>query len=170
MIKNIIILLITTGIVKSLVLNRTILIEHYGYSTDSIYIDLSNNSLDLIDSATFHSFNKLEVLYLDENKISKLDYGLFNNLKSLRQLWLESNSLIDVNRKSFVGLNSLELVCLSNNPISNLFPNYLVSLCETNIKCVVKVFEKCQRNNTSIQITTPQTDTTTSIEESIILI
>ena len=49
-------------------LNSSVLTDKYGYSTDSVVIDLSENSIDSIDLTTFKNYVKLEVLYLDENK------------------------------------------------------------------------------------------------------
>ncbi len=133
-------------------LNKSNLIEEYGYTEDSVTIDLSLKNIDSIDSTTFNDFIKLEVLYLEENKLTKLENSLFHKLVNLRELWLESNNIVLIDRNIFNGLTSLELVCMSNNPISVLFPYQVASLCQNNSKCEVKISEKCKIKATSIGI------------------
>ena len=152
-INHIIYVIISIVFVECRQLNQSILIELYGYSINSFQIDLSGLSFDAIDLGTFVGFNNLEIIYLEDNKISKIEQGLFNDVRNLRELWLESNNINSINRNAFVGLNSLELVCLDNNPISTLFPNSLATICETNSKCKVKIFEKCIKISTSLTTT-----------------
>ena len=149
------------NVVKCRILNKTILIQQYGYSEDALLIDLNGLSIDSIEIGTFKDFSKLEVLYLDDNKISKIENGLLNNLSSLKELWLESNTLIAIDKNSLVGLNSLKLVCLYNNPISNLFPSSLSNICETNKECTVKILDKCIRKEYTTSTITTTTLTTT---------
>jgi len=149
------------GNILSKTLNKSILIDEFGYATDSVLIDLSFESIDSIDLNTFNEYVKLEELYLQENKLSKLEAGLLSNLVNLRQSWLESNFLVSIDKNIFNGLNNLELVCLSNNPISTLFSSHIASLCSSsNPKCQIKPLDKCQRKETTTNL---QTTTTTSI-------
>jgi len=154
---------IFSSVVKCRVLNKTILVQQFGYLEDAILIDLNGISIDSIELGTFNDFSKLEVLYLDDNKINKIENGLLNNLTSLKELWLESNTLIAIDKNSLVGLNNLQLVCLHNNPISNLFPSSLSIICETNKECNIKIFEKCIRKEYTTSTITPTTLTTTTI-------
>ena len=67
-------------------LNKSILVQQFGYLKDSTIIDLNKLSIDTIDLKTFEDYSKLEVLYLDDNKINKIEYGLLNKLKNLKEL------------------------------------------------------------------------------------
>jgi len=144
--KTLIINIILTCIfqlVSAIEINQSLLIQKYGYSIDSIEIDLSVNSIDKIDINTFKGFKKLEKLFLDNNKIKQLEYSLFNHLENLKEVWLESNNIISIDKNVFVGLNKLELVCFNDNPISYYFPHMIKRLCDTNPKCNIKIKEKC---------------------------
>ena len=89
----------------------------------------------------------MKTLYLQGNKLERLEYGLFNGLTNLREIWLESNSIISIDRNIFVGLNKLEKICLAKNPMSSTFPNSINSLCDSNPKCIIKINERCIKNN-----------------------
>ena len=147
------ILSLSTIIIKSKELNETILFETYGYSVDSIIIDLNGQSIDVIDSDTFKYYTKLKVLYLDDNKLKSINNLIFNNLNQLNEIWIESNNIIQIDKNAFIGLNNLKLICLNNNPISDMFPNKLTNLCDlNNQECQIKINEKCT-NKTSTTIT-----------------
>ena len=138
------ILSLSTIIIKSKELNETILFETYGYSVDSIIIDLNGQSIDVIDSDTFKYYTKLKVLYLDDNKLKSINNLIFNDLNQLNEIWIESNNIIQIDKNAFIGLNNLKLICLNNNPISDMFPNKLTNLCDlNNQECQVKINEKC---------------------------
>ena len=83
------ILSLSTIIIKSKELNETILFETYGYSVDSIIIDLNGQSIDVIDSDTFKYYTKLKVLYLDDNKLKSINNLIFNDLNQLNEIWIE---------------------------------------------------------------------------------
>lgn len=55
--KVAIFILISLGVVKSKGLNKSILIDVHGYSTESVYMDLSERSIDFIEVGTFTGFN-----------------------------------------------------------------------------------------------------------------
>jgi len=50
-------------------------LEQFGYSKDSMQVDLSESSINTIDLGTFNGLNNLEVLNLEDNKISRLEEG-----------------------------------------------------------------------------------------------
>jgi Leucine-rich repeat (LRR) protein len=145
-------LILTLGlsleVVKSVLLNQTLLINKYGYSIESLIIDLREKSISSIETNTFENFNRLEYLYLQNNKLSKIEKNTFTKLANLKELWLESNNIVFMDKYSLESLNELELVCLNDNPISVLFPNNIVSFCEEPLKCKIKV-DKCIRKETS---------------------
>ena len=68
-----ILFLSSSSISLSKELNQTILFETYGYSVDSVFIDLNGKSIDSIDSHTFSGYNKLQVLHLDDNKLKSIN-------------------------------------------------------------------------------------------------
>jgi len=145
-------------------LNQSVLLQIYGYSFDTVRIDLSQQSIDYIEINTFKDFKKLEILHLEDNKIERIEAGLFTGLDNLRELWLETNKIVSIDKKIFQGLNELELVCMKNNPISALFPTNLRPLCDTNPKCTIKITESCSKK------TTIQTTSTTTTKESNFLL
>ncbi len=130
-------------------LNQTVLFDLFGYSAESVYIDLERESIDIINLSTFNGLQYLEELHLQDNKIKRIEKDHFKDLIHLRELWLESNTIISIDKDAFSGLNNLELVCLNDNPIVELFANQLDTLCDSNPKCVIKITEKCQRKLTS---------------------
>ena len=133
----------------SISINQTILFEKYRFNINSVVIDLSEKSIDNIDTNTFQGCNKLEKLFLQDNKIKILEYGLFNNLENLKELWLENNNIISIDRNIFIGLDKLQKVCLNENPISLMFPNNIKPLYDTpNPNCDIKINEKCIKDNT----------------------
>ena len=140
---KLIVISISVRSIKSRSLNQSILFNEFGYSFNSIEIDLSRKSINSIDSKTFQGLHNLEVLYLEDNKLTKLENDLFKNLINLKEIWLEHNGLVSIDKNIFVGLNNLERVCLYDNPISTIFPTEVQLLCETNPKCLLSISEKC---------------------------
>lgn len=144
---QIIILLVTflnlNILIQSFHLNQELLFSRYGYSNESVIIDLNNQNIDSIDSDTFNDLNQLETLYLHENKLTKLDSDLFSSLLNLKVVWLESNNIVSLNRNIFANLTQLEMVCLHNNPVSILFASSIKDICKTNPNCILKVTESC---------------------------
>lgn len=131
----------------SISINQTILFEKYRFNINSVVIDLSEKSIDNIDTNTFQGYNKLEKLFLQDNKIKILEYGLFNNLENLKELWLENNNIISIDRNIFIGLDKLQKVCLNENPISLMFPNNIKPICDNNPNCKIKINEKCTKGD-----------------------
>ena len=137
-------------------LNQKNLFESFGYSSESLHIDLNGQSIDSIDSSTFNGLDKLEILNLEDNKIMKIQSGLFKELTNLKKISLESNNIISLDKSAFIGLKNLETVCLSGNPISHMFPSELTSLCSANQKCVLSITEKCSQKLTTLKAVTTQ--------------
>ncbi len=152
LIKSILIALFALKQISAANINQTLLFEKYGYNKDSVLIDLSEKSIEIIDKNTFQGLTNLEILFLDENKIRRLEYGLFDGLENVREIWLEFNYIISVNKDIFEGLNKLEKVCFNDNPISIMFPNNTKQLCVRNPNCTIKINEKCIKIITSISI------------------
>jgi hypothetical protein len=136
------ILAIASNLIVSKELNKNTLVQKY--SLDTVYIDLTAQSINSIDSAAFYGFKSLKILYLNDNKLNELNPGLFENLFQLQEIWLESNNIQSLNSNLFSGLNNLEKICLYDNPISKLQESSEINkLCGSNSKCSVKLNEKC---------------------------
>ena len=104
-ILTIVILALEIEVIQSIALNQSILIEHFGYSQNSVFIDLSQQNIDSIHKDTFNEFNHLEELYFENNKLNKIEDGTFNKLTNLRELWLESNNIVSVDRNCIAWFN-----------------------------------------------------------------
>jgi Leucine-rich repeat (LRR) protein len=71
-----------------------ILLSEYGYSNNSVLIDLSSKNIESIDVNTFIGFTNLQVLYLNKNKLSRLNEPVFKNISNLKEI-----SKIEINLK-----------------------------------------------------------------------
>lgn len=141
-----------------------ILLSEYGYSNNSVLIDLSSKNIESIDVNTFIGFTNLQVLYLNKNKLSRLNEPVFKNISNLKEIWLEENSITSFSKDSFVGLVNLERICLYDNPISTLFPNLLTGLCSTSPNCKVTITEKCLMITTRVSTTFKTTSIRTTTQ------
>lgn len=123
-------------IISSWHLNQIELIQQYGATFDSLYLDLSEQNIHSIDLNTFRGFSQLKYIYLQENKLKKLDFELFKDLVSLRELWLESNEIIEIIDLNYfyTNLTYLKIVCLNNNPIINNQTLINLNKCHVNEK------------------------------------
>lgn len=149
LLKTTILLCLFCETIKAIVLNQTLLVNKYGYSIESVIIDLSELSISSIELNTFDKFNKVQVLYLHNNKLSSIKSDVFSGLLSLREIWLETNNLVAIDKNVFNNLHRLDLVCLTDNPISVLYPSQVESLCAEPLKCKVKINESCKKIETS---------------------
>jgi Leucine-rich repeat (LRR) protein len=140
-------LVIGSNLIVCKELNKNVLFQKYGYSLDSVYIDLSAQSINSIDSTTFDGFKSLKMLFLDDNKLTELNPHMFENLFQLKEISLESNNIQSLDSNLFSGLDNLEKICLNDNPISKLNNSSEINkLCGSNPKCTVKLNEKCSKD------------------------
>ena len=87
-----------------------------------IYLDLSHNNIEEINSLMFCKFSNLKKLNLSHNKISNikcLDNDL--NFNHLEELDLSFNNIKELNQ---INIPSLILITLTNNPISEGIINF----------------------------------------------
>jgi len=145
--------IILIELVKAFGINKPTL-EQFGYTIDSVKIDLSNKGIQTIDPTTFTNFSKLEILYLHENIIEKIELGTFNQLINLRELWLETNRIVSIPKSVVTGLSNLRLFCIYNNPLSIYNPSQVSSLCSSNKNCDLEMNESCKKKTTTTKITT----------------
>uniref|UniRef100_A0A4W5QKJ7 Leucine rich repeat containing 4B n=1 Tax=Hucho hucho TaxID=62062 RepID=A0A4W5QKJ7_9TELE len=92
-------------------------------SVNTRYLNLQENSIEVIKSDTFKHLRHLEILQLSKNKISQIEVGAFNGLPNLNTLELFDNRLTLVPSQAFEYLSKLRELWLRNNPIETL-PGY----------------------------------------------
>ncbi|XP_018495828.1 insulin-like growth factor-binding protein complex acid labile subunit [Galendromus occidentalis] len=82
------------------------------------HLTLKRNSISELPSNVFTPLHNLKVLDLSQNKISTIGAGSFHGLTSLERLVLRSNSLRHVPSDSFVYLPNLRSLDLGSNVLS----------------------------------------------------
>ncbi|XP_047213855.1 leucine-rich repeat-containing protein 4B-like [Girardinichthys multiradiatus] len=92
-------------------------------SVNTRYLNLQENSIQVIRSDTFKQLRHLEILQLSKNQIRQIEIGAFNGLPNLNTLELFDNRLTLVPTQAFDYLSKLRELWLRNNPIETL-PSY----------------------------------------------
>ncbi|XP_013874230.1 leucine-rich repeat-containing protein 4B, partial [Austrofundulus limnaeus] len=92
-------------------------------SVNTRYLNLQENSIQVIKSDTFKYLRHLEILQLSKNQIRQIEVGAFNGLPNLNTLELFDNRLTLVPSHAFEYLSKLRELWLRNNPIETL-PGY----------------------------------------------
>ncbi|XP_062336463.1 leucine-rich repeat-containing protein 4B [Osmerus eperlanus] len=92
-------------------------------SINTRYLNLQENSIQVIKSDTFKHLRHLEILQLSKNHIRQIEVGAFNGLPNLNTLELFDNRLTMVPTQAFEYLSKLRELWLRNNPIETL-PGY----------------------------------------------
>ncbi|KAF4093182.1 hypothetical protein AMELA_G00029500 [Ameiurus melas] len=92
-------------------------------SNNTRYLNLQENSIQVIRSDTFKHLRHLEILQLSKNQIRQIEVGAFNGLPNLNTLELFDNRLTLVPSQAFEYLSKLRELWLRNNPIETL-PGY----------------------------------------------
>ncbi|KAJ0000990.1 hypothetical protein NQD34_006010 [Periophthalmus magnuspinnatus] len=92
-------------------------------SVNTRYLNLQENSIQVIKSDTFKHLRHLEILQLSKNQIRQIEVGAFNGLPNLNTLELFDNRLTLVPSHAFEYLSKLRELWLHNNPIETL-PGY----------------------------------------------
>ncbi|KAJ8347248.1 hypothetical protein SKAU_G00286490 [Synaphobranchus kaupii] len=92
-------------------------------SINTRYLNLQENSIQVIKSDTFKHLRHLEILQLSKNHIRQIEVGAFNGLPNLNTLELFDNRLTLVPSQAFEYLSKLRELWLRNNPIETL-PGY----------------------------------------------
>ncbi|KFD72619.1 hypothetical protein M514_01740 [Trichuris suis] len=114
-------------------------------------LDLSNNQIILLETGSFHGFDRLKQLNLSGNPLALLENGSLNGLErslmdldlskcmitdfptaslntltSLKTLDLSENRITAIPRNAFSGMSNLVKVNLENNPIKVIEPGAFV--------------------------------------------
>ncbi|XP_056307159.1 leucine-rich repeat-containing protein 4B [Danio aesculapii] len=92
-------------------------------SNNTRYLNLQENTIQVIKSDTFKHLRHLEILQLSKNQIRQIEVGAFNGLPNLNTLELFDNRLTLVPSQAFEYLSKLRELWLRNNPIETL-PGY----------------------------------------------
>uniref|UniRef100_A0A3Q0RCG4 Leucine rich repeat containing 4B n=1 Tax=Amphilophus citrinellus TaxID=61819 RepID=A0A3Q0RCG4_AMPCI len=89
-------------------------------SENTRYLNLQENSIQVIKSDTFKHLRHLEILQLSKNHIRQIEVGAFIGLPNLNTLELFDNRLTVVPTLAFEYLSKLRELWLRNNPIETL--------------------------------------------------
>ncbi|XP_049616173.1 leucine-rich repeat-containing protein 4B [Syngnathus scovelli] len=89
-------------------------------SENTRYLNLQENTIQVIRSDTFKHLRHLEILQLSKNHIRQIEVGAFNGLPNLNTLELFDNRLTVVPSQAFEYLSKLRELWLRNNPIETL--------------------------------------------------
>uniref|UniRef100_A0A8C5E5X8 Leucine-rich repeat-containing protein 4C-like n=1 Tax=Gouania willdenowi TaxID=441366 RepID=A0A8C5E5X8_GOUWI len=91
-----------------------------GISTNTRYLNLQENLIQVIKVDSFKHLRHLEILQLSKNHIRKIELGAFNGLASLNTLELFDNRLTTIPNGAFEYLSKLKELWLRNNPIESI--------------------------------------------------
>ncbi|KAK1159911.1 leucine-rich repeat-containing protein 4C [Acipenser oxyrinchus oxyrinchus] len=94
-----------------------------GISTNTRYLNLQENQIQIIKVDSFKHLRHLEILQLSKNHIRNIEIGAFNGLASLNTLELFDNRLTTIPNGAFEYLSKLKELWLRNNPIESI-PSY----------------------------------------------
>uniref|UniRef100_A0A1A7Y9V1 Leucine rich repeat containing 4C n=2 Tax=Nothobranchiidae TaxID=405002 RepID=A0A1A7Y9V1_9TELE len=94
-----------------------------GISTNTRYLNLQENLIQVIKVDSFKHLRHLEILQLSKNHIRKIELGAFNGLASLNTLELFDNRLTTIPNGAFDYLSKLKELWLRNNPVESI-PSY----------------------------------------------
>ncbi|XP_040024410.2 leucine-rich repeat-containing protein 4C-like [Gasterosteus aculeatus] len=94
-----------------------------GISTNTRYLNLQENLIQVIKVDSFKHLRHLEILQLSKNHIRKIELGAFNGLASLNTLELFDNRLTTIPNGAFEYLSKLKELWLRNNPVESI-PSY----------------------------------------------
>uniref|UniRef100_A0A4W3JEI6 Leucine rich repeat containing 4.2 n=1 Tax=Callorhinchus milii TaxID=7868 RepID=A0A4W3JEI6_CALMI len=94
-----------------------------GIPSNTRYLNLMENDIQLIQADTFRHLYHMEVLQLGRNSIRQIEVGAFNGLTSLNTLELFENRLTVIPSGAFESFSKLRELWLRNNPIESI-PSY----------------------------------------------
>ncbi|XP_005986968.1 leucine rich repeat containing 4C, genome duplicate a [Latimeria chalumnae] len=94
-----------------------------GISTNTRYLNLQENQIQVIKVDSFKHLRHLEILQLSKNHIRTIEIGAFNGLTNLNTLELFDNRLTTIPNGAFEYLSKLKELWLRNNPIESI-PSY----------------------------------------------
>ncbi|XP_077283829.1 uncharacterized protein LOC143909624 [Arctopsyche grandis] len=110
---------------------KLISVNRGAFSTfpDTQVLDLSSNSIQMLDGDVFNSLTNLQALNLSTNMLETISPDMFKSLTKLRDLDLSSNMLtINSVESPFKGLSMLRGLDLSNNNEVAVIPDLFLGL------------------------------------------
>lgn len=97
-----------------------------------IELDLSANSIVMLDKNVFRDNVKLRILNLSHNKIRALQEGLFHNMTYLQRIYMSHNEIEQITPKTFDNLPALQHIDLSHNRLKNMAEDFTEGLTRLN--------------------------------------
>ncbi|KAL0105107.1 hypothetical protein PUN28_016635 [Cardiocondyla obscurior] len=85
-------------------------------------LDLRFNSITEVRAGSFHGFDKLHTILLNDNHIRQLSVGAFEGASNLRILYLYKNRMESIAPGAFAGLARLEQLYLHHNHLREIRP------------------------------------------------
>ena len=89
-----------------------------------IFLSISFNKVNKIESLTFNELDSLEWIDLSHNHVFEIQGMAFANLRNLRHINLAGNDIDSIHQEAFYYLPKLELLDMSFNKIKSLMPSY----------------------------------------------
>lgn len=93
-----------------------------GIPSNARFLNLMENSIELIQADSFSHLRHLERLQLGRNAIRHIEVGAFNGLTNLNTLELFDNRLTVIPSGAFEYLSRLRELWLRNNPVESISP------------------------------------------------
>lgn len=93
-----------------------------------IELDMSRNSIKVLNKLTFRDNLKLRVLTFSYNNVKRLDAGLFYNLTHLQRIILNNNEIEAIDSAAFQLLPVLQQINLASNRLKVMTPDFLKNL------------------------------------------
>lgn len=97
-----------------------------------VYLDLSYNFIENLTNNLFFELGELDVLNLNNNHIHLIQTEAFAGLVHLKYLYLNHNFLYKLAKNMFKHLTSLKILYLENNKIGEIDSNAFISLNNLN--------------------------------------
>ncbi len=91
-------------------------------------LDVSNNSLNTLDTKVLHCLENLKLLNLSRNNLQELDKELFESLHNLKVLDLSFNKLQHLSHDIFELLQGLETLHINDNELGYVHPSSIGNL------------------------------------------
>lgn len=82
-----------------------------------LYLELSNNDIEVLQNGVFRGLESLDTLKLTGNSLTTIERDTFDGLTALRVLDVQNTSIHDLRNVTFAGLTGLRELQLSNNKI-----------------------------------------------------
>lgn len=104
-------------------------LTHLPNSSNLVYLDLSNSSIEILDNyVLFSHYTKLKFLNLSGNKLEYLWHSSFMGLADLYSLDLSNNRLSNISKRVFAGLNHLKSFNMADNLLREIVADWFTDI------------------------------------------